>query len=543
MIRQMSVHKISLALLRQHRARIFILCFLTVLQSILQVTMALLSRFVIDAALGAGNRIAFWGAILVTDTLALVGVSVILAWFTGSTTDRLTASMRQRILRTAVYSRDEDLLLHHSGELLNRGMEDVHILCDGAVSALPRLVGQITKLIAAFVAMLMISPVVALVLLGIMLILGIGAACLRPVIKKRHRLVRESDERVMSMMQEDLQQLELIQSLDAQEQTLRRFRRRLNTNLYMRFKRRLWSVGSNSIISGASRISAGLLLLWGASSIAAGTLSYGSLTAMLQLLGQIRTPVLGLSGTWSRWASIEVASERLSELLKPSCAVEPLKTEQAVTAIVFENVTFCYPGEEVPVLKDFCFRFSLDGWTCLSGISGRGKTTVFKLILGLYTPQQGRIYLQTAEEELPCSERTRHLFAYVPQDYALFSGSVLENLQLIEPELTDAQLRHVLTVAQADFVWELTEREQTQVRENNAGLSKGQLQRLAIARAVLMDRPVFLLDECTSALDAKTEDAVLRGLKALGKQAILVTHRPEAVKALGDINYVSMEEL
>ena len=118
---------------------------------------------------------------------------------------------------------------------------------------------------------------------------------------------------------------------------------------------------------------------------------------------------------------------------------------------------------------------------------------------------------------------------------------MLENFQLIDPEITEEKLRRILQVAQADFVWELSDREQTQVRENNAGLSKGQLQRLAIARAVLMERPVFLLDECTSALDAQTEDAVLRELKALGKKAILVTHRPEAVEALDGITSISME--
>jgi ATP-binding cassette subfamily B protein len=263
---------------------------------------------------------------------------------------------------------------------------------------------------------------------------------------------------------------------------------------------------------------------------------------MLQLLSQFRTPVLGLSGLWSRLAAVEVAAERLSALLIPACPVEPQTVDGEIRAIVLEDVTFAYPGDETPVLQNFSFRFPLEDWSCLTGVSGKGKTTIFKLILGLYQPQKGRIYLQTDRGEIPCSEATRHLFAYVPQDYALFSGTVLENLQLIDPDITTDKLRQMLEIAQADFIWELTDREQTQVRENNAGLSKGQLQRLAIARAVLMDRPVFLLDECTSALDARTEDAVLRSLKAMKKKAILVTHRPEALEALEDIAAVSMEQ-
>ena len=528
-------------ILRRYHFRIACLCILTVLLSVLLVAMALLSRFVIDAALGAEDKLLFWGAWLVADVLAIVLIHTVLSWYTSSTADRFTASMRQSILRTAVYSRDETLLEHHSGELLNRGMEDVHTLCDGVVNALPGLVGQITRLVAAFVAVLLISPEVAAVLFAGALVVGIMTACVRPALKKQHRRVRESDEALMSLMQEDLQQLELIQSLDAQKQTIDRFGKRMKKNLSVRFHRRVWSVGSSGILNTASQLSAGALLLWGAGSIAAGTLSYGSLTAMLQLLSQFRAPVLGLSGLWTRLAAVEVATERLSALLVPAEPAKPQQVDRDIQAVVFENVTFAYPGDPVPVLQDFSFCFPLEGWSCLTGISGRGKTTIFKLILGLYAPQKGRIYLQTTDGEIPCSEATRHLFAYVPQDYALFSGTVLENFQLIDPEITQEQLRRILQVAQADFVWELSDREQTQVRENNTGLSKGQLQRLAIARAVLMERPVFLLDECTSALDAQTEDAVLRELKALGKKAILVTHRPEAVEALEDVTAVSME--
>ncbi len=528
--------------MRIYRWRILWLSVLMIVQSLLQVVMAVLSRFVIDAALDTGKNLLFWGVMLVADMLALVGVHGLLGWCSGKTADTMSAKLRRDMLRTAVFSRDENLLDHHSGELLSRGMEDVYSVCDGAVSVLPNFLGQITRLIAAFVAVILISPSVAGVLLVVATVVGGGAAVLRPVIRARQRLVREADEKVMSTMQEDLQQLELIQSLGAQEQILDRFGSALENSLWTRFKRRIWAVGSNTVINAASQVGSGVLLLWGASQVAAKALSYGSLTAMLQLLSLFRTPVLGLSGLLTRFASIEVAAERLWELLKPVAPVKKLQNVPNVKAVIFENVSFAYPGEETPVLKDFNFRFSMDGWTCLTGISGRGKTTMFKLILGLYSPQQGRIYLQTDVGEIPCTESVRKLFAYVPQDYALFSGSILENLLLVAPDADESQLRRALSIAQADFVWELTDKLETQVRENNAGLSKGQLQRLAIARAVLMERPIFLLDECTSALDAGTEDAVLQALHSFAKQAIVVTHRPEALQALERINPVSLEQ-
>ena len=534
------IHPNIRRILRPHRGRVLSICALTVVQAVLQVMVAVLSRALIDAAVSGKGSWLTWGLLLAADILMIIGVSTLLSWFSSSTADRINAAMRQNILHTAVYSRNEQLLKHHSGELLNRGMEDVAIICEGMVSALPGLVGQTARLLAAFAAVIVISPVVGLVLAVVAVLVVASTAFLRPLLRKRHKAVRNSDEKMMAVLQEDLQHLELIHSLDIQEQTTRRFAYRIKENLRQRFKRRILSVSTGTALALASQTGSGVLLIWGAAQIASGALSYGSLTAMLQLMSQFRSPVLSLSGIWSRIASLEVASERLAELLTPVKPAKRKLVNAPVEAIVFDRVSFCYPGEEVPVLDNFTFRIPMSGWSCLTGVSGKGKTTMFKLILGLYQPQSGNVYLETAEGNIPCTEQTRHLFAYVPQDYALFSGTVLENMQMVRPDISMDMLRSALSAAQADFIWDMPQREQTHVQENNAGLSKGQLQRLAIARAMLMDRPIFLLDECTSALDAWTEDAVLRGLKDLGKQAVLVTHRPEALDALGSVTKVSM---
>lgn len=529
-------------LLRPYRGYVLGLSVLTVLQSLLQVTLALLSRFVIDSAISGGAGLPVWAWLLAANVLCLIGFHGWLMWLTGTITDRLSARLRQGILASAVISRESVFVDHHSGALLNRSMEDVHTVCDGTVNVVPSLVGQITRLIAAFAAVLFISVPVALVLLVGAVAVGVLTASLRPVLKKKHHAVRESDEALMSMLQEDLQQLEVIQSLSIQEQIKKRFAVKTRNNLRVRLQRRIWSVTAGSVLSVAVQLGSGALLLWGAVGVAAQTISYGSLTALLQLVSLFRGPVLGISGLWTRLAAVDVAAERLQELLSDRTDIAETTDVGDIKEIVFENVTFSYPGDDIPVLDNFSFRFPLENWACLTGVSGKGKTTIFKLILGLFTPQSGRIFLQSWEGEIPCTEATRHLFAYVPQDYVLFSGTILENLLLAVPDAGEVQLKNALTAAGADFVWELTEGLDTQVRENNAGLSKGQLQRLAIARAVLMDRPVFLLDECTSALDAGTEAEVLQGLKELGKQAILVTHRPEALETLGDIAHISIEQ-
>jgi len=522
--------------------RIVLLCILALIQALLQVGMALIFQYVIDAVLSGSGRTLFWSVLLIVDLLGQVGVHALSTWYAGSTADRLTVALRKQLLESAVNSPDVRLEQFHSGQLLSRGVEDVRTICDGIVHAFPALVGQIARLVAAFGAVLLVYPALAGVLLIAGLAVLLGVAALRPVLRKKQKAVRKADEQVMATMQEDLQQLELIRSMDVQEQILARFQKRQKKSLAARFRQRVWSVGSNGMVNAVTMTGTGALLLWGAAKVADGALSYGALTSLIQLLNQFRTPVLSLSGLWNRFVSVEVSADRLAVLLELPQNEKKRTEDITPTAVVFEDVTFCYSGEDTPVVENFSLRLPLDGWTCLGGFSGRGKSTLFKLILGLYAPQKGRVYLETDRGQIPCGEDTRYLFAYVPQDYALFSGTVLENLLLVAPDADEATRRKVLELVQAEFVYDMSSEENTTLRENNTGLSKGQIQRLAIARAILMERPILLLDECTSALDAETEKTVLQNLRGLSKGAIIVTHRPEALEQLEGVTAVYMEE-
>ncbi len=525
-----------------YRWKILGITLLSIGQSVLQVLLAVVIKFVIDAALYGGDLL-LWGILLIANLTAIVGFYTAEQWCSGSCVDHFTAQLRQKLMRSAIYSRDAKLQSYHSGELLSRGMEDVNTVSTGAMQALPLLAGQITRLIGSFVAVMLLQPSVAVILV-VMAVAMLGvAALLRPMAKRRQREVRAAEEAVLSNMQEDFQQLELIQSLQSQEQISIRLGLRLKANLKARFRSRCWGAGGSSAVAGASYLGTGAVLLWGASQLVTKTITYGDMTSILELLSLFRGPVLGISGQWNRLVAVEVACDRLADMLclDENEKIEPLAISN-VEAVVFENVTFRYSGEEMSVVENFNATFPLTGWACLTGISGKGKTTLFKLMLGLYTPQQGRVYLKTPEGEIVCSERTRHLFAYVPQDYAMLSGTVLENLQLVAPEVTEEAYSKALELADAGFIWDTAAGVNTHLGENNTGLSKGQLQRLAIARAILMDRKIFLLDECTSALDAQTEDTVLHNLKKLNKSAILVTHRPRAVEELGDVAFVPMDQ-
>lgn len=529
------------SLIRPHLGAVISLNVLTVLQSVAQVALAVITKYVIDAALTGSSQLLAWGIALGIVLLSILVMQVLVSWCAGSTTDKCVARMRYALLEAANGCDEEQLHGYHSGALLSRGMEDVHTVCDGFVIALPSVVGQITRLVGAFAAIVFLYPNLAPLLLAACALVVGGTALVRPVMRRKHRLVRQTDEQVMSAMQENLQQLELVQSLQMEKQSLRRFWQKAKLSLSARKNRRVWSVSINGSLSFLAQLGTGVLLLWGAVQVANRAMSYGALTAMLQLLSMLRSPVVGLSGMWNRFSAVEVAAERLQELLdQKQTPAEPVMPAQ-IKAVVFENVSFHYPGDEAPVLEGFSACFPLEQWACLTGVSGKGKSTIFKLILGLYTPQAGRVYLQTDQGQVTCGKQTRHLFSYVPQDYSLFSGTILENLQMVCPDADEDACRKALQIAQADFVWELNGGLQTPIRENNTGLSKGQLQRLAIARAVLMDRSILLLDECTSALDAQTENRLLEALSQLQKQAILVTHRPDALQDIGNIAFVEME--
>ena len=250
-------------ILRPWRWRVWLLSGLAVLLSVLQVGMALCFRGVIDSVLYHRGNATLWAALLIGDLVLQVCVHSISSWYTSSTVDRLTAVLRNQILRSAVNSADTRLEAFHSGELVNRSTEDVRALCDGFVHAMPALVGQLTRLVAAFAAVLLIYPSLAMVLLVAGGAAAIAVAMLRPVLKKRQLAVRKADAAVTAAMQEDLQQLELIQSLDVQDQILQRFEKRQKKSLRAKFRQRIWNVGSMAIVNGVTMLGTGALLLWG----------------------------------------------------------------------------------------------------------------------------------------------------------------------------------------------------------------------------------------------------------------------------------------
>ena len=250
---------------------------------------------------------------------------------------------------------------------------------------------------------------------------------------------------------------------------------------------------------------------------------------------QFQQPLSGFSSLLPAYYALQASGERLAELDELPCEILDFEERglaySEIKKIVFDGVGFTYGRETV--LEHATCEINKSEIVCLTGASGTGKSTLFKLLLGIYRPTEGEIYLQgDATERLTAAYRS--LFAYVPQGNFLFSGTIYENLTFFcdetDNEAIADKIKSALQTACAEFVWELPEGLNTSLTEHGGGLSEGQLQRLAVARAILSDRPILLLDEATSALDGDTEKALLENVKNLqDKTCLIVTHRPAAL--------------
>ena len=521
-------------LLKPWRRKGVVLSGLTALSSVLLVALALVSQKVLDSAMGLGSRFTLWCVAL---GLLAVGIPV-LNGITNAWSERLTDQgllLLQQISMQRLGKKDcAGLEPYHSGQIFSRLIGDCRMLCQRYTVIFPATVGQLIRLGGALIALAVLAPMITGVVLAAGCLAMAVASVLRGYLKRKHKAVLASGDRLTSELQESLEHLELRRSAVDPVEGARRLRTYQERWRQDRARLRLVTLGGSTGFSVLVQLVSAALLIWGGVAIGTGGLTFGGLTALLQLANLFRTPVAGLSGLHSRLAAVDAAEDRVLELW--DLADEPdgeRPPEGAVCkAIHIRNVTFCYPGEERPVFQNLNASVNLSGWTCLTGSSGRGKSTLYRLILGFYRPQEGEIVLETDQGCFPCSAATRHLFSLVPQTPVLFSGTLRENLLLACPHATEAELQGALKLAQCGFVDSLPQKLDTLVGEGGEGLSVGQRQRITIARALLSGAQVLLLDESTSALDRDTEMQVWNSLTARWPVAIAATHRQDVFKEI-----------
>lgn len=520
--------------LRRWNATCVLLCVGAVVQSLAAVAVALVSRRLLDSAMG-GGAVLRWGALLGVLSVGAPLLGGVLSRLSGGAEDASSALLRKYTLELLRKKDLEHLKAYHSGQLYSRVTADIGIVCLWKTSVLPGIVAQMVRLCAAGIALCWLDPMLAVWAVVCAAFVACGSVIYRRHLRPRHQAAREAQEKLTVSLQEELSHGEFIRGVRAEEKMSRRLEESQNRWLERRRALRAVSIVGSAGFSAMTQVVFVAVMVWGGVSIRAGRLTYGDLTAMLQLIAMFQGPVSGFGGLQSRLAELSAARERLATLweLPEEEEGQPLPEGARVHAIVFENVTFRYEGENAAVVEHFSLRLPTDRWMCLRGISGSGKSTLYRLILGLYRPQQGRVYLETEQGNFDCCAATRRFFGFVPQTSVLLAGSVRENLHLVRPDAEDTQLLQALEKAQCGFLFEESRRGLDTRLSEDGGLSAGQRQRLSVAMALLSGGKMLLLDEITSALDAETERQLLEALTASHCAAIFATHHSALPDLLG----------
>ena len=522
---------------RRESGYIVLLSVLTGLSSAAMVVFALISRRVVDVATGDAQgslavSVAWLIGVLVAQIVVDIAANYLSAWIAG----RLEMRMKDRVFASVFRKRWQDVSRFHSGELLNRLNSDSHVVVGGVVSFLPKLVSLVTRLAACLTVLAVLDVRFTAIMLGFGALLLLGSRLYGKKVKQLHKDCQESDGAARSFMQEGLENWMMIQSFEGGDYVRARLSDRLRVYFTRFVRRNRWSSAASGVLHLLFSGSYYAALAWGAFRLAAGTITYGTLTAFLQVVGQIRMPFMNMSGIMPQYYNMLASAERLIDL--EQLPDEPRDEAAGIClrdrlpdALELVGVSFAYETERA-ILKDASLTVRRGEFVALTGFSGIGKTTLFKLMLGFYAPQSGSLTAVMQDERYPLGAGTRGLFAYVPQQSILLSGTIRENIAFCCPDVAeDAIWAAAKTAAIDDVIRALPQGLDTRIGERGAGLSEGQLQRLAIARAVLSDAPVLLLDEVTASLDEATEEQVLRNLRGLpDKTCICISHRSAALQ-------------
>ena len=533
-------------ILRRHRSAIAVMLLCHVLLAGCAIGFVYVSKRLVDCAVlilqgKSADDLGMLAAIMVAVVLLRIGLNALKGYLQVATEIRLKNRLRRRLFDIVLRMQSDGGNRRHTGDIINRMQEDVRVVANVCAVALPNVFGTLLQLLAAFVFLMILQPQLGVL---IIIIAPVGVFAGKYVAARIRRLthdIRESDAKVQSHLQESVQHITLLQSMEYTDVTASSLGE-LQGGLYGNEMRRVkFSILSRVVMALAFQAAQTVAFMWAVFGISKGTVTYGMMTAFLQLVGQIQRPLMDLSSQIPSVIHASASIDRIIELenVPQEEDVDPCMLE-GTAGVRFDNVEFAFPDSVKPVLSGFSHDFKPGSRTAIVGPTGIGKSTMIRLLLALLRPQSGSISVYSEScgpSEVEASSATRCNLVYVPQGNSLFSGTVRENLLMGNPDATDEQLRAALHTAAADFVFDLPAGLGAQCFEAGGGLSEGQAQRIAIARALLRPGSILLLDEFSSALDAETELILMQRLTAAlpDHTMIFITHREKIIDYCTDV--------
>lgn len=519
---------------KKHMWKMAILIFLNVFFATLTVLFAFSVKGVVDSAIARDkDGLIKYSVLLVTEAV----LQFVCRFSINGLSERVKAGiemdLRSKIFSEILGKKYKNLTEYHSGELMNRLTADVQVISTGITGIVPTVVSAVARLLMAVGALAYLDWVFAVAFSVAGALVFVVLSVTRGKLKSLHKKIQETDGRTRSFMQECIEHVLAIKVFSADKQINDKADAYQKENFDYKMKRKTYSVlghATYNFIFSAGYIFA---LVYGGLMIYGLKMSYGDLSAILQLVNNVQVPFASLSGVIPQYFAMLASAERLVELEK--LEDEPKQTDfdrdgvySELKSIELKDAVFSYGKDKI--FDGACLNVDKGDFVAVKGNSGIGKSTLMKLFLGVYPLDSGEFNLKTDGGEIPLSNSTRTLFSYVPQGNLVFSGTIRDNVAFARPDATDEEIDRALAVGCAkDFVDNLPLGVNTIIGENGLGLSEGQIQRIAIARAVLSRAPIILLDEATSALDEETESRVLGNFKEMKNVTlIIVTHKKRA---------------
>lgn len=519
----------------KYKPWIITLTVLTVLATLCSVGFAYLSGSLVNSAVDKrGNSLIAFAFIVVGLLFLRILLRAVINYFSEKCRATIVTEIRGKLFKRVLRAEYLDVKDYHSGDVITRVTADTSEVAGTTVSLLPQTVGIILQIVGAIIALFVIDIwFTVFFIVGGIVIITISAF-LRKKTKWYYKEIVSADSQSRAFMQESVVSSLTVKAFGAEEKTSQK----ANSILDVYKKRRLGRARLNSLMgilySMVTNLGLVFAIIWCAFGIMNG-MAYGSVLSIVLLMEQLQRPLNSVSSIMPSYYSRQASAERLCEIdsLKEEEILEntPLNYDN-VKALRIDNVEFAY-GKSL-VFSGLDLTVKKGELTCIYGASGGGKSTLIKMLLGVYKPQRGRIYLDCDGECVEVDSRSRGLFAYVPQGNFLFAGSIYENLTFFAKEQSEEELKDKVKLAIenscSQFVYGLPNGLQTVLTEQGGGLSEGQRQRLAVARAFISDRPVLLLDEATSALDDETECKLLSNIKEMkDKTVIIISHRQAVI--------------